>query len=554
MPNDYITINALAAELNEGLADGRINKVNLPGGDTAILDIRAGGKNHRLLLSAASALPRVHLTEEKAPANAPPTAFCMLLRKHLTGGILERAETLGEDRIVALHIRTKNELHDTAAYRLILELMGGASNLILTDGNLQIYDAYRRIYEGNRPIAPFLDYKLPPLPKRPLSDAAAVAEAQAAADYLRAEKISATLSGLSKESVKELAALSLETPLADCVPLFADAHAQKTYAPCVLLSETNAPAGYYIFPYAHSLPHAEWKFFSTLNQAADAYFLRLGTKETKQRETRELRILLKRLQNKIEKRLADNRDKLEKTSLIEQLLQQAEILKCNLHQVEKGENTLTCYDFYNDKTVTLKLDPTLSPTRNVELYYKRYHKTKGAKLYAEKETETLYEQKAYLASIEAGLANASTQEEYAEIAEELRALTRSGKKPQQGKKKEKKSAPLSFTMDGFRIFVGKNNTQNEEVTFRLSSGSDIWLHAKHYHGAHAVIVTNGKPVPAAVLETAAACAAYYSGARAAPKAEVDYTEKKHVKRAGKPGLVHYTGQKTIVVEPRDAQP
>ncbi|MFA5450301.1 MAG: NFACT RNA binding domain-containing protein [Clostridia bacterium] len=551
MPNDYITLKALTSELNAALQGGRINKINMPSPEEITLQIRALGENHTLLISAKSALPRIYLTQQKISGTNTPSALCMLFRKHLTNGIIDGAETLFNDRIIALNIISKNELHDIAHYRIIVEIMGAQSNIIFTKNQPSgdtIIDCVKRIFgENNRSLFPQMPYEPPKNTKLSINDTTTLATLSALPSEELATAIAQTLSGFSKESAREAAKIATNDIALDKVftELF-DIYNSPRFAPSVHILN-GKPRGYFVFPYA-SIDLGEWQPASSLNQAADIYYS-LSSQAPKPPARIRAEVLLKRLKTRVAKKIKDNAKRLEESAHPEELLQLAEILKCNLHRIEQSQSIIRCYDFYNNREIELPLNPTLSASKNVEKYYKNYTKLKGAKAYAQKERVDLLAQQDYLNSIEAGLKNAATATDYEEIERELAALSPL-KKVNTPKKKEKPSAPIFLTLNGYTVYIGKNNLQNDKVTFTLADGGDIWLHAKGVHGAHIIVKTKDGKIPNEILTQAAAYAAYMSSARDADKAEVDYTLRKYVKKAGKLGLVTYTNQKSILVKPQ----
>ena len=270
----------------------------------------------------------------------------------------------------------------------------------------------------------------------------------------------------------------------------------------------------------------------------EAYYSAGAAAARKADETRRLTKKLKALRAKAERHLSESEAVLASSGEKERYRELAEILQCNVYRVERGSSIIICDDFYNTRSVEIALDPTISPQKNVERYFRKYSKAKGAESYAKAEKTRSTELLDYLTTIETAIANCSTEAEYAEIEAELDALA--------GKRKASSS----------RSAKAPKNAQNEEVTFSVASGKDLWLHVKNYHGAHGVILQPESAAPLSVIRKVAEVVAYYSEARDADSAEVDYTLRKFVKKLGKPGLVRYTDNKTVVVKPLkpDQQP
>lgn len=557
MPNDYVTLKALTAELSDTLRGGRIDRVNLPAEREVALFLRAGHRNYTLLLSATGTTPHLRLTEEKLPNLPVAPTFCMVLRKHLTGGSVESVRLLNGDRIAAIEVRGKNELNDPVSLRLILEILGGGSNIVLTDGEGIVIDCMRRTFgETGRTAIPHRPYTYPQKRGIDLSDGAAVAEAASRPDFDLDAFVAGQLNGLAKESAAELIDLAKRQSLPEAARTFADLGQSALYQPC-LLETQNGPAGFFAYPYRTMTEQgARFTPCRSLCEATEIFYAGRHAEAVRKQKVKPLLTELKRQQKRLARRLEENAIKRRECEKKDEILQQAEILKCNIHRMERGKSIIDCFDFYNNREIRLAVSPELSPKKNIEKYFKRYAKAKGAERYAIAEREELATLSAYLASIAEAIENSATDAEFDEIGKELAALSSRGKNavapPSPKVRKEKKSPPLRLEADGYTVYLGRNNQQNEVVTFELASGGDVWLHAKDYHGAHAVIVTNGSMPSDRTIADVAALVAHFSGARHNSKAEVDYTFKKFVKRLDRPGLVRYTNQKTLLVVPSDS--
>ena len=556
MPNDLITLKALASEMNDLLTQGKIDKIGMPSPDEVLLVVRARGVNRALYLSARSDSPRVHFTSVRFPNTPTPPNFCMLLRKHVLGGTVEGVKVLNEDRLFEFTIVARNELNDATTFRLIIEIMGGASNIILLKEDYTIIDAVKRVMNlESRVVFPGAKYTYPSKSKAPISDVEKVEEATATLDQ---KEVYSRINGLSKESALELIFKVKEEGALLASKRLNDLYSHPEFCPVSQYDEKGKCIGFFAYPYSSRIDKGEYKKEDTLSGAIDAFFKETGEQTKKTRDTLKLNQKLKALVNKTEKRIKENERTLALSEEKERFKELGEILKCNIYRIERGMSIIKCDDFYNTGVVEIALEPTISPQKNVERYFKRYAKAKGAEAYAREELKRLLELREYLKSIKVAVQNSSTEQEYQEINLELDALKKSPKQDanehhKKNPKKPKKTPPLSFEISGFKVYVGKNNIQNDEVTFTLGEGSDLWLHVKTYHGAHGIIKSKGKPVPDKVLERVAEVVAYYSEARENSKVEVDYTERKYVKKLGKIGLVNYVNYKSIMVTPKDYQ-
>lgn len=560
MPNDFVTLKALANELDATLVHGRIDKITMPSEEEVALVVRANSTNYCLYASCRAGSTRLHLSTKKYAGLPVAPNFCMLLRKYLYGGVIKSINLLNNDRIFDVTAVAKNELNDESEYHLIIEIMGGASNIILTEGNYKIIDAIKRVIsEKSRVIIPKFDYSLPYRNKALLDDYDSISRLDSlisdTACVEPEKEILATLNGLSKESAKEIVALAKTMTLEDACSIMNNVIFYEKYSPSIFIDANGTPKGFYTYPYVSLDGKGEWKPTKNLSESIEQFYAESVSKEKKQRDTKALRLAVKRAKQKFEKKRDDTYKKLEECKEKERIRELGELLKCNLYRIEKGMKSLECEDYYNDSTpIVIKLDETLSPNQNVEKYFKKYYKMKGAETFALKDIEEILRSIEYLSTIEVSIENSTTEEEYKEIEKELDVFLGKGKKapinPKKKPKIDKKTPPLSIVYEDYKIYVGRNNQQNDEVTFSIANGGDLWLHAKNYHGSHGIILAKNAEVPAHVIRYVAECVAYYSTGRESSKVEVDYTQRKFVKKLNRPGLVTYTNNKTMVVEPK----
>ncbi|MDR2266553.1 MAG: NFACT family protein [Christensenellaceae bacterium] len=555
MPNDYITLKALTAELNEVLESGRVNRVTCDGSDV-VLSLRAKGANRTLVMSADPTYPRIYLANVKPESTGIPSSFCMLLRKHLTNGAIEKIEILNHDRIISLSIIAKDELRDSTLYHLVIEIMGGGSNILLLDADFILIGALKLAFEdtNTRQIIPGIKYDFPITTKLSVDAKEAI---QLIKDNLieNPSKLLTLTSGLSKESAAEIFKRTNAVGIDAALQEFILGYNSKAYNPVIALDDTDNPLGYYMFKYSASQETVKWQETKTLSDAIEIYYSAIEKEQKRRRDTKELRSIIKRAKVQMEKRLAFATDTAEKGGVLNDLLCRAEILKCNAHRlsdiIKGGANKITCHNYYTDESIDLELDLRMAAKANIAAYYKKYNKLKGAIAYANKEIIEIRHKLDYISSIEATVATSDSKEEFDEIKAEISDFL--GVKATNNKKlstkKIKRTRPLMLVVDEFPVYIGKNNYQNDVVTFEIADSSDIWLHVKNYHGAHAIIKTNRAIVPNTTLIKVASYVAFFSQANSANKVEVDYTTRKNVKKLGRPGLVSYVDYKTLIVNP-----
>ena len=541
MAFDGLFTKAMTSELQQ-LVSGRISKVHQPNQLELLLQIRAQGKNHKLLISIHPSYSRIHLTNTANVNPSEPPMFCMLLRKHIEGGVITAVEQHGSDRLIILRIRARNEIGDEIERELHVEMMGRHSNIILVDAERDmILDSLKHLppsVNSYRTILPGQDYIFPP-----------------SQDKRNPYDKEANFSGLgSKEIVSEFAGFSPLTAKELEYRLANDASSAQAF----LNDFTTAqPNGYYVEQQGKSyfsatpLTHLEQENirFDNLSELLDRiYYAKAERDRVKQQagdlerwlqnEIAKLKLKLKKLQK--EQDQAQKRD---------QLQLNGELIMANLHTIKKGMKQVDVVNYYNEETVTITLDPRKTPIENSQKYYSRYQKAKTAVVKTQEQIHKTEEDIRYFEQLmqqvqQAGLSDIE------EIREEL--AEQGYMKAQKSKKKKKPTKPSVenyVSSHGIAISVGKNNKQNDYVTFKVASKSDTWLHTKDIPGSH-VVIHSQEPDEETILE-AATIAAYFSKARDSASVPVDYTEVRQVKKpsGAKPGFVIYFEQKTVYVTP-----
>lgn len=564
MPNDYITIKALAKELDDALKGGKIDKVNMPEKDEIALLVRAGGKNNVLTVSCNASNPRIHLGGDRKqnPLSAP--SFCMHLRKHVTGGIINSVSLLGEDRIVAFDITSHNEMRDEVNFTLIAEMMGRYSNILLVKKDGAISDTLKQVsYDTmtKRCLLPGAKYALPPQSKLLPSDREGILRIlQNYSSSDLASYVISNVSGLSLLTAKEIVAQSgIENTVSsltreqcehicDTLDVFLNVNASPLYAPCVF-RDKGVCKDFFVMPY-YGFDNTEKT--SSLNEAVAMCTVEKDREERKAERTKFLKKAYDSLIKKLNSKLAKDNAKLVECEQTESIKKCGELILANLHSIKKGDTEATVSDYYapDCPDVKIKLDERLTPQQNAQSYFKKYAKLKRTYEVVCKQIEEVKSTLDYAQSIAPAIALCSTDDEIEEIREELVELG-ALKKIKTQKNKYKPSQPVAYEVDEFVILVGKNNIQNEKLTFKVASGSDLWIHTQKVHGSHTVIFAEGREIPDKVIQTGCEIAAYYSQGRDGDKIACDYTARRNLRRhpSGKPGMVLYTTYKTAYVTP-----
>ncbi|WP_153979351.1 Rqc2 family fibronectin-binding protein [Paenibacillus xylanilyticus] len=568
MALDGIVTRAIVHEL-QGCKGGRISKIHQPNGHDVVLTLRAQRGNSKLLISASPTYPRVHFTEKTFlnPTEAP--MFCMLLRKHCEGAIIEEIRQIGMERIIHIDVRQRDELGDVSVKRIIIELMGRHSNIVLLDPVTgTILDGIHHVtpsISSYRVIMPGFSYTAPPEQHKvnPLE----VNSAEFLKGYSETEEEAArwlvnSFSGLSPLIAGEIAARTANRDNGDAS---AEASAlwnafdsvmgpvrENIYTPVTGL---NAK-GKMIFSAVRlqSIQDAE-KTYDTMSKCMEDYYGDKAERDTVKQKVSDLLRFLQNERSKNVKKLDNlNKDLLEADDA-EKYRLWGELLFASLHQISKGDKSVELVNFYDEDqaTITIALDPLLTPSDNAQRYFKRYNKYKNSLAVIHEQLGKTKDEIVYLDNLLQQLSIASMND-IEEIREELVQQGYLRDRNKKGKKKKKNDRPTvhQFTStEGIDILVGKNNLQNEYVTNRLASANDTWLHTKDIPGSHVVI--RSTDFGEATLEEAAQLAAYFSQAKESSSVPVDYTYIRHVRKpsGAKPGFVIYDHQKTLFVTPNE---
>ena len=570
MSMDGLSLYASMLELRQALTGGKIDKIQQTDKEELILSIRSGGENYKLLLNASAADNRVHLSKEKrlAPAEAP--MFCMLLRKRIAGGRILEISQPKLDRVLTIAIEARNDLGDLAPFALHCELMGKHSNLVLVNEQGVIVDAVKRVGLGMssvRLVLPGLEYALPPAQDKLDPTLASPADFAAAllGDGRIGKALSAAFFGLSPAMADALA--SRYTKKAACPELNAEERALLALAlhgfyqelehngakPSAAVNALGEPVSVYPFP----LEGEGALHYCAMGEAMDALYANREKQEWIKRHGASARKVLQNNIERCEKKMALYADALNAGEAMEQSRLFGELLTANLHSLKTGQERAAVQNYYADppELVTIPLESRLSPGENAQRYYKKYQKLKAARDMALERQRQTGEELSYLEGQLDNLGKCTGEAELGELIEELReqGYIHRDKTAKKGMKRPA-SKPMCFlSSDGIRIYVGKNNRQNDELTLRFAEANDYWLHTKNIPGSHVIVKSGGEP-PLQTLNEAAMLAAYYSKARGGAGVPVDYTPKKFVKKpaGAKPGMVIYTTNKTAFITPDEA--
>lgn len=564
MSLDGIVVRAIAHELRQ-LAGTRIHRIHQPDDHTLVLQLRGGGLRGqpRLLLSANPTYPRVHwiTRQQQNPLEAP--MFCMLMRKHCEGGVIESVAQPGCERVLHIDIRQRDELGDVSLKRIVVELMGRHSNIILLDpASGRIYDgihhvtpaisSYRVVMPGSAYTPPPEQAKADPLAVRDyagFAEALRSAGADAPADRRLVDAFAGVSPLLAREIVHRSGSPDDPEALWRAFREMMAAFRSHAYEPNVV--DLRGKTFFSVTRLTHL--DGDARMYDSILECLEAYFGDKAERDLVRQRSADLHRFLLNEKTKNEKKIEKLEATLEEAKEADRYRITGELLIANMHAIRKGQTSVEVIDYYDERqpTVTIELDPQLSPSENAQRWFKRYNKAKNSMAAAMEQMEAAREEIAYFDTLLAQLENASLQD-IEEIREEL--AEQGYLKPRGGaaarKKKPVRPALLLYTSsENVPIYVGKNNTQNEYLTNRLASPNDTWLHTKDIPGSHVVI--RGTGFGNATLEEAAMLAAYYSRGKASSLVPVDYTLIRHVRKpnGAKPGFVIYDHQKTLFVTP-----
>ena len=568
MPLDAVCLQAVVAELAPQITGSRIEKIQQPARDQVVLLLRG---NRRLLLSAGGGQPRLHLTELLRDNPAQPPMFCMLLRKYLSGGIIESIQQAPLERVVTLTVSAADELGERSRFFLILEAVARRANLILADKDGHIIDCLRRIdFEMNpdRQVLPGLFYHLPTPPDKvspfTVTEEEFAAFAAAAGEGAPADQwLVRTVNGLSPLVARELtfrACGSTDAPVTghtaalwSAFAVWRDTVNEKHFTPA-MLKRSGVPMD---FTYLHVGQYggaAEEETYTNFSRLLDDFYEK---REQAERVKQKGQDLVKTASNgaaRLRRKIAAQEQELAESKNRDKWRVYGELITANLYRMERGMSRLTAQNYYDPDCadVDIPLDVRLSPQENAAKYFKKYTKAKTAEKYITAQLEKARVELTYLESVLQELTLAESEQDFNDIRAEL---TDGGYLRAKGRKQpQRPSKPREFrSTAGLRILVGRNNRQNDRLTAKDAEKWDIWLHTQRIHGSHVILCTGGAQPDEQSLLEAASLAAYFSQAQDGTKVPVDFTQVKYVKKpAGSPpGFVNYTNYKTILADPSE---
>ncbi|MED0969382.1 MULTISPECIES: NFACT family protein [Bacillus cereus group] len=559
MAFDGLFTRAITHEIANSLQTGRISKIYQPSKYEILLHIRANGKNQKLILSSHPTYARMHLTNQNYDSPAIPPMFCMLLRKHLEGGFIEKIEQIDLERIIQITVRSRNEIGDESLKTLVIEIMGRHSNIILVDTKTNVIldslkhvslavNRHRTVYAGAEYVAPPAQHKINPLHIentddfiRPLDFLSGNMDKQLVGAFMGISPL------FAKEVVKK-AGMVNEEALSEAFFILQKPLLTHQYVPTMITA--NGKEFFYLFPLSHL--QGNEKTFSSVSELLDRFFFGKAERDRVKQQAHDLERFMQNEKSKNEKKLIKLEKTLQDAGKADKYQLFGELLTANMYALKKGDKDIEVVNYYdeNSRTVKITLDPLKTPSENAQRYFQKYQKAKNSVAIVEEQIEKTNEEILYFDSLLQQMEAASSKD-IEEIREELaeEGYVRSRKTKNAKKKPTKPILDKYLASDGTEIFVGKNNKQNDYLTTKFARRDEIWLHTKDIPGSH-VVIRSLEPAEETLLE-AAKIAAYFSKAKDSSSVPVDFTKIRHVKKpsGAKLGFVTYDNQQTIYVTP-----
>ncbi len=572
MALDGIFLHLLGEELKEVLLGAKVDKIHQTQKTELVFTLRTRSGAYRLLLSASGNAPRLHLTTQSIENPPKPPMLCMLMRKHLGGATLIDIQQEGLDRILKLVFSSVNELGDRVTRTLVIEIMAQYSNIILLDENGVIIDAVKRVDSTKssvREVLPGLSYELPPSQNKldiTKDSAEEIIEAVTSKNTKLSNAILSSMEGMSPVLCREIA---FRTAGADTVAnelsdnqkvklafefdMLKNTVLHRTVSPNAVADTDGKLLDFSFVPVTQYGSAAQYLSYESLSETLERFYFereRLARTKSKAEDLfKNINNLIERLSKKISNQMAE----LEECKDREEKKIYAELINANLYRLSKGSTVYELENYYDDyKTVAIPVKPELTPTENAQRYYKEYRKLRTAEEMLTKLIAEGREELVYLRTVLDELSRAETEREISEIRQEL---SDGGfvKQKNQGKiKKSQPMPPLEFDApDGFKVYVGRNNIQNDKLSLKTAMKSDLWFHIQKAPGSHVILSVDGREPTEKAMEYAAKIAAYYSSGREAGAVEVDYTEVRNLKKpvGAKPGFVIYHVYNSVLVKP-----
>ena len=558
MAFDGIMMTMVRREMSGVLIGSRVNQIYQPARDELVFAFRTQQGTKKVLIRLSDS-PRVHISSCSIENPPVPPMLCMLLRKRLGGARLSDITQPKNERVLCLHFEALNEIGDREKLKLYIEIMGRYSNAVLTDGEDRVIDTVRRIdfsVSEERVLLPKMPYELP---RR--QDKLCIEENEPETICERIDMFGGddraalnTIQGISPMIAREICYRAEKDSMLEQVSALKRLVEEGKGEPTLIYRADGSPMDFAFMDIRQYEGALTVRRFETFGELLDTFFSDRDRLARMKARSADIGKLLNNGIDRLSRKINLQRADLKKCADREQLRIKGDLLQANLYRIERGATSVTVENFYdeNNATVTIRLDPTVSPAMNAQRCYKEYNKAKTREVMLTEQIQKATEELAYLESVQEMLSRCESEAELSAIREELREQGYIKTQKGASKRKDKPLPPIEYeSSDGFRILVGRNNKQNDQLTLRTANKNDLWLHTKEIHGSHVIIVADGKEISDTAIMEAARIAAMHSKGKDSAQVPVDYTRVKNVSKpnGALPGKVIYVNYNTVYVTP-----
>ena len=558
MAFDGIMMTMVRREMSDALIGSRVNQIYQPARDELVFAFRTQQGTKKVLIRLSDS-PRVHISSCSIENPPVPPMLCMLLRKRLGGARLSDITQPKNERVLCLHFEALNEIGDREKLKLYFEIMGRYSNAVLTDGEDRVIDTVRRIdfsVSEERVLLPKMPYELPRMQDKLCIEENEPETICERIDMLGGDDRAAlnTIQGISPMIAREICYRAEKDSMLEQISALKRLVEEGKGEPTLIYKTDGSPMDFAFMDIRQYEGALTVRRFETFGELLDTFFSDRDRLARMKARSADIGKLLSNGIDRLSRKINLQRADLKKCADREQLRIKGDLLQANLYRIERGATSVTVENFYdeNNATITIKLDPTVSPAMNAQRCYKEYNKAKTREVMLTEQIQKATEELAYLESVQEMLSRCESEAELSAIREELRELGYIKTQKGASKRKDKPLPPIEYeSSDGFRILVGRNNKQNDQLTLRTANKNDLWLHTKEIHGSHVIIVADGKEISDTAIMEAARIAAMHSKGKDSAQVPVDYTRVKNVSKpnGALPGKVIYVNYNTVYVTP-----
>ena len=558
MAFDGIMMTMVRREMSDALIGSRVNQIYQPARDELVFAFRTQQGTKKVLIRLSDS-PRVHISSCSIENPPVPPMLCMLLRKRLGGARLSDITQPKNERVLCLHFEALNEIGDREKLKLYIEIMGRYSNAVLTDGEDRVIDTVRRIdfsVSEERVLLPKMPYELPRMQDKLCIEENEPETICERIDMLGGDDRAAlnTIQGISPMIAREICYRAEKDSMLEQISALKKLVEEGKGEPTLIYRADGSPMDFAFMDIRQYEGALTVRRFETFGELLDTFFSDRDRLARMKARSADIGKLLNNGIDRLSRKINLQRAALKKCADREQLRIKGDLLQANLYRIERGATSVTVENFYdeNNATVTIRLDPTVSPAMNAQRCYKEYNKAKTREVMLTEQIQKATEELAYLESVQEMLSRCESEAELSAIREELRELGYIKTQKGASKRKDKPLPPIEYeSSDGFRILVGRNNKQNDQLTLRTANKNDLWLHTKEIHGSHVIIVADGKEISDTAIMEAARIAAMHSKGKDSAQVPVDYTRVKNVSKpnGALPGKVIYVNYNTVYVTP-----